>query len=50
MKRGNTAQVVLLPGGEIGEAVFRLVEQWTLVGFLDPVYWAPANTKRGVSI
>ena len=43
MKRGNTAQVVLLPGGEIGDAVLRLVEQWTLVGLLDPVYWVPAS-------
>jgi len=44
MKRGSAAQVVLLPEGEIGQAVLRLAERWTLEGLLDPVYWVPANS------
>ena len=36
--------MVLLPGGEIGEAVLTLAERWTLEGLLDPVYWVPANS------
>lgn len=44
MKRGNAAQVVLLPEGAIGEAVLKLAERWTLEGLLDPVYWVPANS------
>ena len=44
MKRGSAVQVVLLPGGEIGEAVLTLAERWTLEGLLDPVYWVPANS------
>lgn len=46
MKRGDTAQVVLLPEGEIGEAVLRLAERWTIEGLLDPVYWVPASSVR----
>lgn len=46
MKRGSTAQVVLLPEGEIGEAVLRLAERWTLEGLLDPVYWVPASSVK----
>lgn len=44
MKRGNAAQVVLLPEGVIGETVLKLAERWTLEGLLDPVYWVPANS------
>lgn len=46
MKRGHTAQVVFLPEGEIGEAVLRLAERWTLEGLLDPVYWVPASSVQ----
>jgi len=44
MKRGSAVQVVLLPEGEIGQAVLALAERWTLEGLLDPVYWVPANS------
>jgi hypothetical protein len=44
MKRGSAAQVVLLPEGEIGQAVLNLAERWTLEGLLDPVYWVSANS------
>ena len=50
MKRGNTAQVVLLPEGVIGDAVLKLAERWTLEGLLDPVYWVPANSVREHSL
>jgi hypothetical protein len=46
MKRGSTAQVVLLPEGAIGDAVLRLAERWTLEGLLDPVYWVPASAVK----
>lgn len=46
MKRGSTAQVVLLPEGDIGEEVLRLAEHWTIEGLLDPVYWVPASSVR----
>ena len=46
MKRGNTAQVVLLPEGHIGEAVLRHAERWTREGLLDPVFWVPASAVR----
>ena len=43
MKRGSAAQVVLLPGGPVGDALLDVVEAWTHEGLLDPVFWVPAH-------
>lgn len=43
MKRGSAAQVVLLPGGPVGDALLDVVEAWTHEGLLDPVFWVPAD-------
>jgi len=43
MKRGNAAQVVLLPGGPVGNALLDVVESWTHEGLLDRVFWVPAH-------
>ena len=43
MKRGNAAQVVLLPGGPVGDALLDIVEVWTHEGLLDRVFWVPAH-------
>lgn len=46
MKRGTTAQVVLLPGGPVGRAVLDRAELWTKEGLLDPVFWVPAESVQ----
>ncbi len=43
MKRGVAAQVVLLPGGQVGAGVLDKVELWSAEGLLDPVFWVPAD-------
>ena len=50
MRRGDAAQVVLLPEGEIGEAVLALAERWTSEGLIDAVYWVPASSVREHSL
>ncbi len=43
MRRGTAAQVVLLPGGQVGQEVLKRVEVWSAEGLLDPVYWVPVD-------
>jgi len=43
MKRGGASQVVLLPGGPVGDALLDIVESWTHEGLLDRVFWVPAH-------
>jgi hypothetical protein len=43
MRRGVAAQVVLLPGGQVGTEVVNKVELWSAEGLLDPVFWVPAD-------
>lgn len=43
MKRGVAAQVVLLPGGQVGSEVLNKAELWSSEGLLDPVFWVPAD-------
>lgn len=43
MRRGTAAQIVLLPGGQVGQEVLRRVEVWSAEGLLDPVYWVPVD-------